>query len=103
MMNYNMTNEQKEAFDAVNKINDELYKKYGKKDTLPMLSISLANEMFFISLCIPSEIYLPEIQLYHSVNDDRIYYEKSDKYETFYKLIKRKFLQVKSELNAIKL
>jgi hypothetical protein len=46
---------------------------------------------------------LPEINLYHSENDNRIYYEKSDKYETFYTFIKRQFREVKNQLNSIKL
>ena len=39
----------------------------------------------------------------NTVDDDRIYYEKSDKYETWYQLIKRKWRIAKDEVNMIKL
>ena len=42
--------------------------------------------------------YWPQITDY-----DRIYYEKGDKYETYYKFIKRKFLEIKENINKIKL
>lgn len=46
---------------------------------------------------------MDEITLYNSENNDRIYYEKSDKYETFYKYIKRKFIEIKEEIYSVKL
>ena len=109
-----MNKEQQEAFDAVTKINEELYKKYSKPDPknqfgynrldiMPIVSIRFAGTYMLISISIPSEHQLPEINLYWSENDDRIYYEKSDKYETFYKYIKRKFLLIKDEINNVKL
>ena len=103
-----MTEKQKDALGAVEKINDELYDKYRKKgicrDDIPALSITFSNDMLFISLSIMSEkLDVPDIHLYSSVNDDRIYYEKSDKYETFYKLIKRKFIEIKEEIYSVKL
>ena len=71
---------------------------------MPILSITLANSHIFISLNLQSSnLEMPEIKLYNSYNNDRIYYEKQDKYESFYKFIKRKFLAVKSEINNIKL
>lgn len=110
-----MTDKQQEAFNAVSKINEELTKKYLKKhekdpynDWLsytPVLSVMFANDMVFINLSIPSdfEINLPEISIYSSLTDDRIYYENVDRYETFYKLIKRKFLLIKETINKVKL
>lgn len=109
-----MTQEQKEAFDAVEKINEELYKKYSKKDSknfnydsldlMPILGITFAGVYMFITLSIPSRKQLiPEITLYHSENDDRIFYEKGNKYETFYKFIKRKFIEVKEEIYNTKI
>jgi len=109
-----MTQEQKEAFDAVNKINDELYKKYSKKDPknfnydsldlMPILGITFAGTYMLITLSIPSKKQvIPGITLYHSENDDRIFYDKGNKYETFYKFIKRKFIEVKEEIYAVKL
>lgn len=110
-----MTEKQQEAFDAVTKINEELTKKYLKKqakdpfsnwlDYIPILTVTLANDMIIINLSIPSdfEVSLPEIHIYSSFNDDRIYYEGVDRYESFYKLIKRKFLLVKETINKVKL
>jgi hypothetical protein len=104
-----MTFEQKEAFNAVQRINDELMKKYSSKDKdidyMPQLSVMFVNTMIFISLSIPSDmsVQLPEIPIYSSIHDDRIYYEKSDKYETFYKCIKRKFIEVKTAIYETKL
>ena len=110
-----MYKEQKEAFDAVEKINEELYKKYSKKDPknynqdsldrMPILGITFAGVYTFITLTLAStETHdLPEIHIYHSEKDDRFYYEKGDKYETFYKYIKRKFREIKEEIYSIKL
>jgi hypothetical protein len=109
-----MTTEQQEAFDAVEKINEELFEKYDKlnivdnyKDwisAMPILSITFAGMYMFISLSIPSvKNIMPEIQIYNSEDNDRIFYEKSNKYETYYKFIKRKFIEIKKEINSIKL
>lgn len=109
-----MTEDQKEAFEAVEKINEELYKKYSVKnpshfgydslDIMPIVSICFADVYMFISVSIPSKNnQLPEIQLYHSENNDRIYYKKSNRYETYYKYIKRKFIEIKKEIYFIKL
>jgi len=108
-----MTQEQKEILNAVDKINEELFEKYNKKDKedkfndwielMPILSFTFADAYSHISISIPSEYEPQEIHLYNSENNDRIYYEKTNKDETFYKLIKRKFLEVKDNLNIIKL
>lgn len=109
-----MNSEQKEAFEAVEKINEELYKKYSKKDPknfnydsldlMPILGITFAGVYMFITLSIPSKNQiLPEITIYHSEDNDRIFYEKSNKYETFYKFIKRKFIEIKEEIYSVKL
>jgi len=110
-----MTEKQIEAYNAVKKINEELAEKYLRKDKKddykdwislqPSLTFVVNEYRLFISLSIPStsRLALPEITLYNSLEDDRIYYEKSDKYETFYKFLKRKFIEVKEEIYAIKL
>lgn len=103
-----MTPDQKEAFEAVKKINEELARKYRKNnnfDRQPILDIGFAEHMFFIGLSIPSpdSMSIPPIHLYNSQDNDRIYYEKSDKYETFYKFIKRKFIEIKEEIYSVKL
>lgn len=96
-----MTLEQELAFNAVQKINEELHLKYkSKEDFCPALCVVFSNSHTFISLSIPSyfELSIPEIPIYSSINDDRIYYEKSDKYESFYKFIKRKFKLIRTEI-----
>ena len=110
-----MTIAQQEAFDGVEKINKELYKKYSKKnpknfnydslDKMPILSVTFAGPYIFITLSVPANdiCTLPEFQIYHSENNDMIFYEKSNKYESFYKFIKRKFLEIKEEINNIKI
>jgi hypothetical protein len=109
-----MTIEQKEALEAIEKINGELYKKYSKKDPknfnydsldlMPILAVTIAGVYMLITLSIPSKNnILLDITLYNSEDNDRIFYEKTNTYETFYKLIKRKFLEVKEEIHAVKL
>lgn len=110
-----MTDLQKEALDAVEKINEELYKKYSKKDSknfnydsldrMPILGVTFAGVYMFITINIPAtdSCVMPEITIYNSENNDRIYYEKGNKYETFYKFIKRKFREIKEEFNSVKL
>lgn len=110
-----MTQEQTEAFDAVERINCELFKKYNKLDEkdafkdwiakMPILSVTVAGNYLFIGLSIQSSdvCVLPEITIYNSENNDRVFYEKSNKYETFYKFIKRKFIEIKEEIYSVKL
>lgn len=108
--------EHAEAFRAVEKINDELYEKYSKKDPknfdqdsldkMPIVAITIGTAHMSIKLHIqPSRTMPPlEIPIYHSFEEeDRIYYENSGKYESFYKFIKRKFRAIKEELYAIKI
>lgn len=101
-------------YEAVNKINEELYKKYSKKDPknfnynsldlMPIIGITIVGVYMFITLSIPSKKnIIPEITLYNSENNDRIFYKKGNKYETFYKFIKRKFIEVKEEIYSIRL
>lgn len=101
-----------EAYNAVNKINEELSNKYKFSDygnigdeLIPNLSITFCQSCIFITvtfLC-QGDIILPEILLYNSENDDRIYYHKSDKSESYYKYIKRKFRLIKEAINKIKI
>ena len=100
-----MTDDQQMAFEAVKKINGELFDKYSQSNLMwwPTLSITFADHYIFVSISILSENTLPEILLYSSVEDERIYYDKTDKYETYYHCIKRKFREIKAEINSIKL
>ena len=92
---------QQEAFDAVEKINYELFERYGDdyENDMPIVSVSFASYMTLINLSI-SDI---EFNLYLSEEDDRIYYEENDAYETFYDFIKRKFNLIKEEINKVNL
>lgn len=110
-----MSEDQAEAFVAVEKINDELFQKYDKRNEkdprkdwlskMPVLSVTFAGGYLFISLSIPSSdtCVLPEISIYNSENNDRLFYENRNKYESYYNFIKRKFNEIKEELNAVKL
>lgn len=100
-----MTEEQKEALDAVNKINDKLVGEYSECDNLemvPMLSITFVDVYFFISISIPDEFNGQEIKLFNSENNDRVFYEKTNEYETIYDTITRRFLQIKKQIRNIK-
>lgn len=103
-----MTEEQKEAFEAVEKINEELFEYFDNKLMLnnqPILSIIFAEYMTLIGLSIPltstsTSLY---INIYNSVDDDRKYDYENDEYEKFYPFIKRKFNEIKEEISLINL
>jgi len=100
-----MTEDQKDAINAIEKINEKLYAKYDKNDdldNLPIVNITIADMYFFIAISIPDEFHGQEVKIFNSENNDRIFYEKSNTYETFYKLIKRKFLETKEEIYCVK-
>ena len=101
-----MTEEQKEAFEAVEKINEELFEYFANKLMLnnqPILTITFAEYMTLIGLSIPLTSTSLEIDIYNSEDDDRIYDEENDEYEKFYPFIKRKFNEIKEELSLINL
>lgn len=89
------------ALKAVQRINNEMHDKVGWEYHDTLLSISICSYYFFITLNINKAN--AEIVIYNSEEDDRLYYEKSDKYEEWYSYIKRKFRDIKSEINNIKL
>ena len=76
-----MTEEQQEAFNAVEKINEELFKKYDKKNkndsykdllsSIPIVSITIASGYMFIGLSLVSTdtCQIPEKTLYNSENN----------------------------------
>lgn len=101
-----MTEEQKEAFEAVEKINEELFEYFDNKLMLnnqPILSITFAEYMTLIGLSIPLTSTSLDINIYNSVDDDRKYDYENDEYEKFYPFIKRKFNEIKEELSLINL
>lgn len=101
-----MTGDQIHAFDAVEKLNNLLCKKYEKLndiDNVPVISITFADHYFFISISIPDEFGGQEYHIYNSENNDRQYNELTDSYEKFETLIRRRFNEIKEELYSIKL
>jgi len=98
-----LSEEQEKCLKAIQKINNEQHDKVGWEDHGDLLSMTICSYHFVITLNINHNLFDAEVNLYNSGNDDRIYYEKSDKYEEWYSFIKRKFREVKSELNNIKL
>lgn len=101
-----ITEEQKEVFEAVEKINEELFEYFDNKLMLnnqPILSITFAEYMTLIELSIPLTSTSLEINIYNSEVDDRNYDEENDEYEKFYPFIKRKFNEIKEEISLINL
>lgn len=101
-----ITEKQKEVFEAVEKINEELFEYFDNKLILnnqPILSITFADYITLIGLSIPLTSTSLEINIYNSEDDDRIYDEENDEYEKFYPFIKRKFNEIKEEISLINL
>jgi hypothetical protein len=96
-----LSEEQINAIKAVQKINNEMYDKEGWENHDTLLSITICSYMFSITLNVNK--INGEFDIYNSGNDDRIYYEKSNKYEEWYSYIKRKFRELKIDLDDIKL
>ena len=95
-----LTVEQLELIQAVQKINNELHDKFGwNNQKLPSLSVSITSYTYFVSLNYKHH----SIILLSSGDEQRKYYLLSGKYETFYSAIKRLFREFKNELDEIKL
>ena len=94
--------EQLKCLEAVQRINNELHDKEGWDNHNTLMSIAICSYFYFVTINLNS--CDAEINLFNSSNDDsRIYYEKADKYEEWYSFLKRRFREVKSEINNIKL
>lgn len=96
-----ITKEQLECLQAVQKINNKMHDKGGWDNHNSLMSMLICGYHFGVTLNLNSAD--TEIQLYNSSQDDRIYYEKSEKYEKWEPFLKRKFRQVKEQINNIKL
>lgn len=97
-----ISEEQLECLKAVQKINNEMYDKGHWSDHNTLLSMTICSYSYFVTLNINS--CNTEINLFNSSEEEnRIYYEKSDKYESWYKFLKRKFRDIKFEIENIKL
>ena len=92
-----MNNLQKEAIKAVETINDELLDNWEDENNIPILSVVLANDYCFVGISFGSN----ELNLFNSEDNDKIYNEEDDTYELMYDYIKRKFKELKDEINSI--
>jgi hypothetical protein len=104
-----MTQDQKDALEAVERLNDEMEEKFIDKlsANAPIFSIEFACDLTAISITLLDYtnrcLNMPDMMLYNSVNNDRIYYESTDSYETYYDLLKRKFKEIQEEFQKYKL
>jgi hypothetical protein len=96
-----LSEKQLQCLKAVQKINNEMYNKEGWRSHDTLLNITICSWYFAVSININKAN--TEIQLFNSEQDDRIYYELSDKYEEFYSYLKRKYREAKEIVNDIKL
>lgn len=96
-----LSEEQQKCIEAVQRINNEMHEKEGWQEHDTLLSVTICSYHFFV--CLDINNANAKIDLYNSSNDDRIYYEKSDKYEEFYSFLKRKYREAKDIINEIKL
>lgn len=99
-----LNEDQSGCLKAVQRINNEQHDRVGWRSHNNLLAMSICSYAFVVKLHVGM---LAEITLYDSSQDEdyggRIYYEKSDKYEEWYSFLKRKFREVKNDLNNIKL
>lgn len=94
--------ESKEVIEAVDKINNKIESKYLKCDNLdymPELYYLKSPNFMAVEIMIPD---CPSIGLWNSETTERIYYEKSDKYESMYKCLQRLFREYKEKINSVK-
>lgn len=97
----NLSEDQFECLKAVQKINNEMHDKEGWESHNTLLSMNICSYQFSVTLNIDKAN--TEILLYSSNNCDRIYYNKSNKYEEWYSFLKRKYRDLKDIINKIKL
>ena len=99
-----ITDEQKEAVEAVEKINDEIIEALNNDSIVPnTLNITLSGCDFHIDFIVYTNQSYVKLHIYNSANDDRILDEHTGEYESFYNYIKRKFNEIKTVINNINL
>ena len=96
-----LSDDQRDCLIAIQKINNEMHDKEGWESHDTLLSMSICSYMFFVSININKAN--TEIKLFSSEDNDRVFYEQSNKYEEWYSYIKRKYREAKLTLNKIKL
>ncbi len=113
MLEYKITGEEAEIRAAVDKINDKIYKKYEKLGSgdefnhwfnlMPAIVVTSTGYITAVSVSIPTEDIPPiEIHLFHTEDNDRIYYEGTDTYESWFKYTQRKWRDVKNVIGFVK-
>jgi len=102
-----MYEEIREVQMVIDLLNDEMYDNLENKDSLndlPQFSITIIDSLWSVDLLMNySDINMPKIPIYESESDERIYYEKTDDYEEYEDLFRRKFKAVLKKLNNVKL
>ena len=92
-----ITELQKEAVEAAEKLNAKFSK------GINGFAVSMANQGVGIDLYIYLEETQVKISMYDSTFDDRIFYPKLNREEKLTALLKRKFREIKKDLNKIKI
>lgn len=102
-----MTQDQKEIYEAVEMLNDNLIELYEEKfkedkycfDKMPSFSFTISINEIVV------EVYIPNIDttftIYNSINEDREFSEEENCYELFYDYAINKFRKIKEEINSI--
>lgn len=98
-----MINGWQEECDAVQRINEELYEKHQLADGGTKIALGITVIDFFCEIKIYFFEENIELLLYNSENNDRIYNDKSDEYESIYVYLKRKFKELKKLINSVKM
>lgn len=94
-----MTELQKEAVEAAEKLNTQL-KKYDRVGFV----VELASQSVYIHLWVSFfDLVEIKISIYDSRDDDRIFYPKLNREEKLTALLRRKFREIKKDLNKIKI
>lgn len=93
--------EQQKCIEAVQRINNEMHDKEGWENHNTLLSVTICGFQYAVDMYIDKAN--AEINLFNSENDNRIFYEKSNKYEEWYTYLKRMYREAKTILNDIKL
>ena len=99
-----LTEEQKEAITACEKLNDKLSVKYEHEpENQPILSTNIYYYACSVDINIPHEFGFINIQLYNSENNDREFIENKNDYEPLYTYLTRTYNDLKNLINNIKL
>lgn len=93
--------EQQKCVEAVQRINNKMHDKEGWQNHDTLLDISICGFHYAVDMYIGKANV--KINLFNSGNDNRIFYEKSNKYEEWYTYLKRMYREAKTILNDIKL